>query len=108
METRRHFLREISVVGALTGWMPVLDRVGTARPGAKQSELEVLRGHFPTLRERVNDHRLVYLDSAATTHRPTAVLDALTDFYLHDNANPSKSLHTLARRSGLCIECAQD
>jgi selenocysteine lyase/cysteine desulfurase len=76
-------------------------------PGAKQSELEVLRGHFPTLRERVNDHRLVYLDSAATTHRPTAVLDALTDFYLHDNANPSKSLHTLARRSATLYDKAR-
>jgi cysteine desulfurase/selenocysteine lyase len=107
METRRHFLREISVVGALTGWMPVLDRVGTAGPGAKQLELEILRGHFPTLRERVNDHRLVYLDSAATTHRPTTVLDALTDFYFHDNANPSKSLHTLARRSATLYDKAR-
>jgi cysteine desulfurase/selenocysteine lyase len=47
----------------------------------------------------VNGQPLAYLDSAATTQRPKAVLDALTNFYLHDNANPAKALHLLARRS---------
>ena len=60
-------------------------------------ELESLRAQFPVLGERINGHPLVYLDSAATTQRPRAVIDALGNFYLHDNANPGKSLHTLAR-----------
>jgi cysteine desulfurase/selenocysteine lyase len=47
----------------------------------------------------VNGQRLAYLDNAATTQRPKAVLDALTNFYLHDNANPAKALHHLAGRS---------
>ena len=47
----------------------------------------------------MNGHPLVYLDSAATTQRPRAVLDALDTFYLHENANPSMSLHALARHS---------
>jgi len=47
----------------------------------------------------VNGQPLAYLDSAATTQRPRAVLDALTNFYIHDNANPAKALHQLARRS---------
>jgi cysteine desulfurase/selenocysteine lyase len=40
---------------------------------------------------------LVYLDSAATTQRPAQVLDALTSFYAHRNANPGKTQHSLAR-----------
>jgi cysteine desulfurase/selenocysteine lyase len=49
----------------------------------------------------------VYLDSAATTERPRAVIDALTHYYLHENANPSKSLHTLARQSATLYEKAR-
>jgi cysteine desulfurase/selenocysteine lyase len=57
-----------------------------------------IRAEFPLLGESVNGRPLTYLDSAATTQRPKAVLDALSNFYLHDNANPAKSLHGLARR----------
>jgi cysteine desulfurase/selenocysteine lyase len=57
------------------------------------------RSHFPSLAQRVNGRPLVYLDSAATTQRPQAVIDALTHFYRNDNANPGASLHTLARRA---------
>jgi cysteine sulfinate desulfinase/cysteine desulfurase/selenocysteine lyase len=57
------------------------------------------RKHFPALGQRVDGHQLVYLDTAATAQRPRQVLDALTMFYAHDNANPSKSLHALARRA---------
>jgi cysteine desulfurase/selenocysteine lyase len=66
-----------------------------------------LRAQFPLLREKVNGHPLVYLDSAATTQRPRPVIDALANFYLHDNANPSKSLHTLAGRAALLYENAR-
>jgi cysteine desulfurase/selenocysteine lyase len=47
----------------------------------------------------MNGRPLVYLDSAATTQRPRAVLGTLDNFYLHENANPSTSLHALARHS---------
>src|SRR3954447_17855908 len=57
------------------------------------------RDDFPALSQRVNGQPLVYLDSAATTHRPKVVIDALVDFYSHDNANPGSALHTLARRA---------
>src|ERR1700746_2856827 len=63
------------------------------------AKLRDLRSQFPRLRENIDGRPLVYLDSAATTQRRRAVLDALASFYLHDNANPAKSLHTLARRS---------
>lgn len=57
------------------------------------------RSHFPVLAQKVNGHALVYLDSAATTQRPQAVIDALLDYYSRDNANPGAALHTLARRA---------
>jgi SufS family cysteine desulfurase len=57
------------------------------------------RGDFPALAQRVNGEPLAYLDSAATTQRPEAVLQALLEFYRHDNANPSATLHALARKA---------
>jgi len=57
------------------------------------------RADFPALAQSVNSHPLAYLDSAATTQRPEAVLTALQDYYRHDNANPGSTLHTLARRA---------
>ena len=57
------------------------------------------RADFPTLHQSVNGHPLAYLDSAATTQRPTAVLAALLEYYRQDNANPGAALHALARRA---------
>jgi cysteine desulfurase / selenocysteine lyase len=56
------------------------------------------RSTFPALRQKINGHPLVYLDSAATTLRPQSVIDALVDYYSTDNANPSK-VHRLAARA---------
>jgi cysteine desulfurase/selenocysteine lyase len=53
---------------------------------------------FPALRQSVHGHPLNYLDSAATTLRPQAVIDALVQYYSSDNANPSR-VHTLASRA---------
>jgi cysteine desulfurase/selenocysteine lyase len=57
------------------------------------------RADFPLLDQNIDGHPLAYLDNAATTQRPTAVLEALLDFYRHDNANPGSTLHALARRA---------
>jgi cysteine desulfurase / selenocysteine lyase len=116
METRRReFLRKISGAAALTAWASVLSRdaeavVSQGSPSAGTHttvHLESLRAQFPVFGERVNGHPLVYLDSAATTQRPRAVLNAVTNFYLHDNANPAQSLHALARRSATRYEKAR-
>ncbi len=110
---RREFLRRMSRVATLAASASVLGRnegvaLSERAIGMPTTpELESLRAQFPVLGERVNGHRLVYLDSAATTQRPRAVLDALTHFSLHDNANPAKSLHTLARRSATLYEKAR-
>jgi cysteine desulfurase / selenocysteine lyase len=92
-KARRHFLRTISGVAAL----PAIGSALTTWRGAASSN--DVRAQFPLLGDSMNGHPLVYLDSAATTQRPRAVLDALETFYLHENANPSMSLHALARHS---------
>jgi cysteine desulfurase/selenocysteine lyase len=69
----------------------------TARRGSP--EVARWRRDFPALNQLVNGQPLAYLDSAATTQRPAAVLAALQDYYRHDNANPGDTLHSLARRA---------
>ena len=58
-----------------------------------------LRADFPTLGQQVNDHPLVYLDNGATTQKPQAVIDAVADFYSHDNANVHRGVHRLSQRA---------
>lgn len=55
-----------------------------------------IRNQFPILDTEVHGHRLVYLDNAATTQKPQAVIDTLTDYYLHLNANIHRGAHHLA------------
>jgi cysteine desulfurase/selenocysteine lyase len=57
------------------------------------------RDDFPALKQTLDGRALAYLDSAATTQRPNQVIEAIARFYREDNANPSGSLHTLARRA---------
>ncbi|MGH7697601.1 MAG: cysteine desulfurase [Candidatus Dormibacteria bacterium] len=54
-----------------------------------------LRQDFPILGEKVNGHRLVYLDSAATSQKPEAVIRATSDYYRHANANVHRGVHAL-------------
>jgi cysteine desulfurase / selenocysteine lyase len=75
------------------------DSAGRFARSLFQPAVDSWRSQFPALRQSVNGHPLAYLDSAATTLRPRSVIDALTGFYETDNANPSATLHTLARRA---------
>ncbi len=58
-----------------------------------------LRRDFPILQERVNGKTLVYLDNAATSQKPKAVIDALAEYYLHSNANIHRGVHMLSVRA---------
>jgi cysteine desulfurase/selenocysteine lyase len=51
---------------------------------------------------------LVYLDNAATTQKPRAVIDALVHYYEHDNANVHRGIHTLSNRATLSFEAARE
>jgi cysteine desulfurase/selenocysteine lyase len=58
-----------------------------------------IRDQFPTLHQEVNGHPLVYLDNAATTQKPRAVMAALDRFYEKDNSNVHRGLHALSMRA---------
>ena len=62
-------------------------------------DVEVIRKDFPILDQIVNDEPLVYLDNAATTQKPLAVLETINRYYEQDNANVHRGVHTLAERA---------
>lgn len=62
---------------------------------------------FPILQQKVNDEQLVYLDNAATTQKPRAVVEAITNYYYHDNANVHRGVHTLAERATAQFEAVR-
>lgn len=66
-----------------------------------------IRADFPVLNQIVNDEPLIYLDNAATTQKPQAVLDILNHYYLQDNANVHRGVHTLAERATAEFEAAR-
>jgi len=66
-----------------------------------------LRDDFPALHQKVNGKPLVYLDNAATTHKPQVVIDALSRFYEHDNSNVHRGLHALSMRATAAYEGAR-
>ena len=62
------------------------------------------RGDFPILSRTVEGRRLVYLDSAATSQKPSKVLEAMDAYYLRSNGNPHRAVHRLAEESTLALE----
>lgn len=67
-----------------------------------------VRADFPILAEVIHGKRLAYLDNAATTQKPEAVLHALDDYYRHRNANVHRAVHELAARATASYEAARD
>ena len=76
-----------------------------SRPGALEPDglaaidPRRIRQDFPILDQQVNGRPLVYLDNAATTQKPRAVIDAISNYYLHNNANVHRGVHTLSQRA---------
>jgi cysteine desulfurase / selenocysteine lyase len=67
-----------------------------------------IRADFPILHQEVRGRPLVYLDSAATTQKPQAVIDALVRYYTHDNANVHRGVHALSERATKAYEGARE
>lgn len=71
-------------------------------------DLARTRADFPILKEVIRGKRLAYLDNAATTQKPEAVLRVLDDYYRHKNANVHRATHELAERATAAYEGARD
>lgn len=69
--------------------------------------VEKIRADFPILHQQVNGQPLVYLDNAATTQKPNAVIDAISDYYRNDNSNVHRGAHALADRATVKFEAAR-
>lgn len=67
-----------------------------------------IRADFPILAQQVNGKPLVYLDNAATSQKPQCVIDALSGYYLRDNANVHRGIHALSMRATFAYEAARD
>jgi cysteine desulfurase/selenocysteine lyase len=68
----------------------------------------LIRRDFPILQEKVHGRPLVWLDNAATTQKPNAVIDRLSSFYRHENSNVHRAAHTLAARATDAYESARE
>lgn len=67
-----------------------------------------VRSDFPILNQTVHDKPLIYIDNAATSQKPLAVLEALQQYYEYDNANVHRGAHTLSVRATEGYEAARD
>lgn len=67
-----------------------------------------VRQDFPALKQRVYGRPLVYLDNAASSQKPRAVIDAISRFYSEDYANIHRGLHALSERATQAYEGARE
>ena len=70
-------------------------------------DVEKIRQDFPILHQEVNGKPLAYLDNAATSQKPTQVIEALDKYYKEDNANIHRGVHTLSERATIDYEQAR-
>lgn len=76
--------------------------------GTRIFDPNVIKKEFPILSEPVRGKRLVWLDNAATTQKPKAVIDRLSYFYEHENSNIHRAAHTLAAKATDAYEAARE
>ena len=79
--------------------------LGTAK---RPLDAKLIRRDFPILEERVHGRPLIWLDNAATTQKPKAVIDRLAQFYRHENSNIHRAAHELAARATDAYEGARE
>ena len=77
------------------------------RVASSAVDWNAIREDFPILREQAHGHPLIYFDSAATSQKPRNVLDALRNYYEHENANVHRGLHELSSRATAAYEKAR-
>ncbi|HVA99292.1 MAG TPA: cysteine desulfurase, partial [Bacteroidia bacterium] len=70
-------------------------------------DIKKIRNDFPILVRTVNGKSLIYLDNGATAQKPQAVIDAISNYYSHENANIHRGVHTLSREMTDAYEAAR-
>ncbi|WP_114417606.1 cysteine desulfurase [Marinospirillum perlucidum] len=70
-------------------------------------DIQALRAEFPILQRQVHGRPLVYLDNAATSQKPRAVIEVMDDYYRHTNANIHRGLHCLSQEATDAHEAAR-
>src|SRR5215467_10613660 len=73
----------------------------------KMVDWSKFRDDFPILDQEVHGRPLIYFDNAATTQKPRAVIEALRNYYEHDNANVHRGIHELSNRATAAFEAAR-
>ena len=66
--------------------------------------MDSYRKDFPTINQSINDNKLVYLDSAASSQMPTFVIDEISRYQMNDHANVHRGIHTLSHRATTVYE----
>lgn len=84
------------------------ERLSDAGLSTRIFDPRAIRRDFPILEERVHGRPLIWLDNAATTQKPNAVIDRLSHFYRHENSNIHRAAHELAARSTDAYEGARE
>ena len=71
-------------------------------------DIAALRQQFPILAREVHGKPLVYFDSANTSQKPLAAINAVDDFYCRHNANVARAVHTLSEEATTLYETARE
>ena len=82
-------------------------QAAVATPSNDNLDVEAVRRDFPILQQTVRGKPLVYLDNAATTQKPRAVIDAVTHYYENENANIHRGVHFLSQQATFAYERAR-
>ena len=86
---------------------PVPGPAPAAVPGGPL-DIAAIRGDFPVLARRVNGHPLAYLDNAASSQQPSAVIDAVAEYARGHHANVHRGVHTLSQEATVLFEGARE
>ena len=72
-----------------------------------QMKLNEIRSQFPILNQKINNHPLVYLDSASTTQKPISVINRIKNFYEKENSNVHRGVHKLSVDATECMKAQE-
>lgn len=95
--TGYYFLKNPDIL--MTDTLAVEKLGGLRTTPAPQFDIDAVRRDFPALNQDVNGHPLIWLDNAATTHKPVDVIRATSEFYGRNNSNIHRAAHSLAARA---------